>query len=224
MPLDSTTRYRPIALTQSGAHTHRSNQVATLLRIFDPSVQLALWHRPGNPVIEQYLDAEHDNLGSGLRRSCTPGEHLDLSSLPAGAGREALAADIGILSELLGDLLGCDQLGVRLEVIRGAMCPRLHVDRVGIRLLCTYRGPGTEWIDDDKVDRSKLGPGANGLPDAISGLYGASTTVERVAPFDVALLKGSAWQGNAGRGVIHRSPLPEAGSLPRVLVAIDPIW
>ncbi|MEF8706149.1 MAG: DUF1826 domain-containing protein [Candidatus Accumulibacter sp. UW27] len=42
---------------------------------------------------------------------------------------------------------------MRLDVVRQAMCPRLHVDRVGIRLLCTYRCPGTEWVESAAVDR-----------------------------------------------------------------------
>ncbi|TVR65616.1 MAG: DUF1826 domain-containing protein [Candidatus Competibacteraceae bacterium] len=37
----------------------------------------------------------------------------------------------------------------------------------------------------------------------------------------IALLKGEAWPGNAGHGLIHRSPAVPAGEGPRVLVAID---
>ena len=43
-------------------------------------------------------------------------------------------------------------------------------------------------------------------------------------PFAVALLKGDLWQGNAGRGIIHRSPSMPLDQVPRVLVAIDAIW
>ncbi len=45
-----------------------------------------------------------------------------------------------------------------------------------------------------------------------------------VPPFAVALLKGGLWQGNADRGIIHRSPAVATGEAPRVLVAIDAIW
>ncbi len=104
----------------------------------------------------------------------------------------------------------------------GAMCPRLHVDRVGIRMLCTYRGPGTEWVDDAAVDRRFLGAASGGKPDEVSGLLRPGHRIERVPPFAVALLKGSLWQGNGGRGIVHRSP--GVGEGLRVLVALDAGW
>jgi len=45
-----------------------------------------------------------------------------------------------------------------------------------------------------------------------------------IPPFAVALLKGSLWQGNGGRGVIHRSPAVTPGETPRVLLAMDADW
>lgn len=206
------------------AHTLITASPAALIGIFEPDVQLAIWPRPVDQAIADYLEASRRHLGSGLRRSLTAGEYPDLSDLPAGPGRDALAADMGNLAELLGDLLDCPRIGLRLEVIGKAMCPRLHVDRVGICLLCTYRGPGTEWIADTGADRNKLGSGAGGLPDEVSGLFGADTRIESVAGFSVALLKGSLWQGNGERGVIHRSPDVASDSLPRVVLALDGMW
>jgi hypothetical protein len=126
--------------------------------------------------------------------------------------------------EILGELLDARSIGLRLEVVGQAMCPRLHVDRVGIRLLCTYRGPGTEWVDDVAVDRGRLGARARGLPDENSGLLGPGSRIEIIPPFAVALLKGSLWQGNGGRGVIHRSPAVTPGETPRILLAMDADW
>ena len=71
-------------------------------------------------------------------------------------------------------------------------------------VLCTYRGPGTEWVDDAYIDRRFLGAGANGQPDASSGLRLPGHRIESIDPFHVALLKGSLWQGNAGRGIGDR--------------------
>ena len=123
---------------------------------------------------------------------------------------------------MLGDLLDAPSIGLRLEVIRQAMCPRLHVDRVGIRMLCTYRGAGTEWVEERDVDRRFLGAGAGGLPDDASGLLRAGYRIESIPPYTVALLKGTLWQGNAGRGIVHRSPAVPYP--PRVLVALDAGW
>ena len=40
-------------------------------------------------------------------------------------------------------------------------CPVVHTDRISVRLLCTLRGPGTEWLDDAQVNRRALGRGDN---------------------------------------------------------------
>lgn len=195
-----------------------------LTRIFDPEIQLAQWRRPADAVITNWLDEHASNLGGGLRQTLAPGDMPDLSRLPAGAGREALAADIALLTEVLGELLDATTIGYRLEVVGKAMCPRLHVDRVGIRLLCTYRGPGTEWVEDASVDRRFLGAASGGQPDETSGLLLAGHRIENIPPFAVALLKGSLWQGNDRRGIVHRSPAIATEEAPRVLLAMDAGW
>ena len=195
-----------------------------LTRIFDQEIQLAQWRRPADPVIADWLAAHAGDLGSGLRQTLAPGQQPDLGCLPAGAGRDALAADIALLADMLTELLDAASIGYRLEVVGKAMCPRLHVDRVGIRLLCTYRGPGTEWVEEAAVDRRFLGTASGGLPDETSGLLLPGYRIEAIQPFAVALLKGGLWQGNGGRGIVHRSPAVAAEQAPRVLLAMDAGW
>lgn len=38
------------------------------------------------------------------------------------------------------------------------------------------------------------------------------------------VVKGSLWQGNGGRGIVHRSPAVAADEAPRVLLAMDASW
>lgn len=194
--------------------------------IFDRDAQIAIHPRRVDRTIAAWLDAAADGglLGHGFRTGLRAGGRLAAGLLPDLPGRERLAADIGHLAEMYCELLGCPKAGVRLEVVAGAMCPRFHVDRVGIRLLCTYRGPGTEWLDDHDADRRLLGRRADGASDESSGLIRDPETVQVVPPFAIALLKGSLWQGNADRGIIHRSPAVAASESPRVLLAIDAIW
>ena len=195
-----------------------------LTHIFDPEIQLAQWRRPTEPLVVDWLAAHASDLGSGLRQMLTPGQQPDLGHLPAGAGRNALTADIALLAEMLCELLDAESIGFRLEVAGKAMCPRLHVDRVGIRLLCTYRGPGTEWVEDASVDRRFLGAASGGQPDETSGLLLAGHRIEAIPPFAVALLKGNLWQGNVGRGILHRSPAAATEQAPRILLAMDAGW
>lgn len=193
-----------------------------LTRIFEPAIQVAQWRRRPAPEIADWLETHGDNLSTGLRQTLLPGQTPELGRFPAGTGRDALAEDLRLLAEMLGELLDATTIGLRLEIVRRAMCPRLHVDRVGIRMLCTYRGPGAEWVEEQDVDRRFLGAGANGLPDETSGLLRPGYLIESIPHFTVALLKGTLWQGNAGRGIVHRSPAVPCP--PRVLVALDAGW
>ncbi len=91
-------------------------------------------------------------------------------------------------------------------------------------MLCTYRGPGTQWLDEGCADRAFLGSRSGGQPDDVSGLIRDTAGIHTAPSFAIVLLKGDRWQGNAGRGIIHRSPLVGGSEAPRVLVAIDAVW
>ena len=204
----------------------RCAELSDLVCIFDPTVQVVEFPRDVDPVIATYLEQciAGSGFGMGLRHNLSPFAPLNPDCFPDLPGRTAFVHDIYQLALLYIDLMGCDAAGARLEVIEKAMCPRFHVDRVGIRMLCSYRGPGTEILDSQHANRSCLGSGANGLPDESSGLLREAGKIQCLAPFSVVLLKGSLWQGNVGRGVIHRSPAIGAGEAPRILLAVDAIW
>lgn len=200
------------------------DSLAGLVSIFQTGVGLCLLPRPRDPAIDAYLAAAAPRLGAGLRQVVPAARGLAATHLPDLPGRQALVSDIAFLVALYGDLLGCERVGLRLEVVSRAMCPRFHFDRTGIRMLCTWRGPGTEWLEDACADRRKLGHGANGLGDEHSGLILDADGIGQVPPYAIALLKGELWQGNAGQGVIHRSPAVPLELTPRVLLALDAVW
>ncbi len=91
-----------------------------------------------------------------------------------------------------------------------------------VKLIIADRGPGTEWVEAHEVDRRFLCAGSGGLPDDTSGLLRPGYCIESIPPFTVALIKGTLWQGNAGRGIVHRSPVVH--SPPRIPVALDAGW
>jgi hypothetical protein len=199
-----------------------------LLSIFAHYQQITVVERPNNQKITQYLQQTADALGRGFQLTLKASESvskkvLTQRLLPDQLGRDTLLADLDLLAHLYSDLIGCPEIGVRLEVLHGAMCPTLHVDRTGIRLLCTYLGPGAEWLDDRYADRSKLGISTLNVCDADSGLILDSAGLHQAPTFAIALLKGSLWQGNQQRGVIHRSPSVNPEQI-RVLVAMDALW
>jgi len=211
-------------LRQPASEIVAAASIGELTRIFEPDTQLCFLPRPRDPDLDAYLNHAWPLLGVGLRqlvRLDAVQPALDLPDLP---GRQALLADMQLLLAWYGDLLGCPRVALRLEVVKQAMCPRFHVDRTGIRLLCAWRGPGTQWLSSGHADRRMLGHGAQGLDDAASGLILYATGIGQVPPHAVALIKGDAWQDNAGRGLIPRPPTVPPEIAPRVLLALDAVW
>ncbi len=189
--------------------------------IYEPGVDVTVWRRPALPFAATFIgvDLDGDVLDARVRtRNVEDAVAEATSRLTTRAGRDSFIADVAFLAEIYRDLTGYDELGIRLTTSNEPMCPRFHVDRVTLRLLCTYLGPGTEWLSHADVDRSKLGPGANGQPDCNSGLIRPGAAIRRMNAFDVGLLKGSAWQGCEKRGAVHRSP---GTSGKRLVLSID---
>ena len=202
---------------------------AELAGICDPSVNLCVWRRPERAEIAALVNRIAGDLGSRSRlvfERDDSGMHQAITDLlPAAAwdvDRRAASAwrdDVLSLCELFADCVETAEAMVVLEEPSGRTCPRFHVDRVGIRMLVTYSGPGTEWLDESDVDRRWLGAAGHGLPNDQDGVIRDGAEIRSLAPFSVALFKGEAWPGAERRGVVHRSPDP-CGA-PRVLLRID---
>ena len=131
-----------------------------------------------------------------------------------------LIADISRVVKLFCDLFNVNQVWLRLDAIDSPMCPRFHTDNLKCRLVTTYKGPATQWLPNDLVNRDMLGHGNDGKPDEESGLFLKNTDIEELDVGHVALLKGEGWIGNEGKGLVHRSPHKE-DSYNRLYMTID---
>ncbi|HEU4405683.1 MAG TPA: DUF1826 domain-containing protein [Polyangiaceae bacterium] len=195
--------------------------IADLAALYDEGVGACLLRRRADPIVERFVDSALLPRDAE-RRLVVAADAPALGDLLApGEGAEGPGAwldDVRELVEIFAALTGAPAVGVRVRSGGEPMCPRFHVDRVAVRLVCAYAGPGTEWLDGGDVDRSRLGHAAGGLPDEASGLLREGAKVWRAAPFDLVLLKGEAWPGNEGHGAVHRSP-PFWGR--RVVLTLD---
>ena len=197
------------------------DQPGVLRRILEDDVNLALWRRPAQPAITRELSPLEAFHLPNVRCWTSPASFDDdLCALLEQQGLDPLAfrswrIDLGRASALFFPLSGDRDVSLRLETTEDDACRRFHADRTHLRLLCTYRGPGTEWLTDAQVDRVAQ---ANGAPNNCIIRDGEPSQFE---PFWVGVLKGDAYPGNAGHGLIHRSP-PIAGTgLTRVLFCLD---
>ncbi len=187
--------------------------------VMNPDVNLALWQRPVKTEIMRELSTlQAGHLRDVRHRTSLISFDDDICTLLLQQGLDPqgfinLRADMHQLAELLGDVSRCREFIFRLVTIDSDECCRFHLDRTPLRLICTYQGPGTEWLTDRQVDRAALARCASN--DAITR-FGESSQFEH---FWVGILKGDP--GNLGQGLVHRSP-PIAGSGQiRVLFCLD---
>jgi len=192
---------------------HRVPEPADLTEIFDPAIQICTWQRELDPAIDEYLSALSQNEETQVIELLSTDAQPKLDFLPEKPGRAELIDDILFLNRVLNDLLGCQEVGIRFARIGHAMCPGWHFDRVGIRLICTYQGIGTQWLNDQQVDRGDL-----------HSAQTAKSTYACAAPGEIVLLKGALWQGNEAFGAVHRSPELEPSAALRTLITLDPLW
>lgn len=197
--------------------TRDISEAADLALVLDPDCNLVRLARRVPAGLTAYLQAAYaaGALRSGLRAELLPGATLAADALPDLPGRDALREEVRQLASLLADLTDCPKVALRIEVLERAMCPRLHVDHVGLRLLCTWIGPATEWLADADADRSRLGTD-DVMPDP--------SALRRADAGDILVLKGEGWPGNAGHGVIHRSPALTPAQPLRIIAALDALF
>ena len=121
---------------------------------------------------------------------------------------------LALLAEMMACLFGTAGVGLRVTALEKPMCPRFHVDRIPVRMLCTYGGPGSQWLPAPSVPTGLLVPGVDQ-----EGRY-AADSVQQLQAGQVALFKGDTWRDNPGSGVVHRSP-PVSPGQQRLLVTLD---
>jgi hypothetical protein len=202
-----------IGMAPAAPTWRRVAELADLVEIFESGVQVCSWQREIDPAIGDYLSQLHATRELQVIETLSQAANPKLDGLPKEPFRSSLDEDLSLLREVVCELLGCTATGLRFARIGHAMCPGWHVDQVGIRLVCTYRGPGTQWLEDQEVDRADLR--ADGLDDG---------AFIQAAPGEIVLLKGSLWQGNAAFGAVHRSPDLASSEALRTLITLDPLW
>lgn len=177
--------------------------------IGEPDCNLAIWQRTPTADFGRLVEGTPQDL----RFTC------DVEGLPALLARglkqggyggsaslhRALVEDVARLAELFCAAMDLAKLELRLEVVRTDSCRKFHADYVTARLITTYVGEGTDWLDEDDAARVAAGE--------------TPRHINRLGPFDIGLFKGKL---ATERPAIHRSP-PIAGTgAARLLLVLNP--
>lgn len=185
-----------------------AGNAAALEAIRDPEISLAIWERsvPANmaalltPEIgKARLTSAPEGLSAALRLA------LDGANYPTGSIRSVLEDDIAQLARHFATVMRSDTVDIRLERVTTNACRKWHADYVTARLITTYVGQGTQWIDGDNSSPCDCGEPHD---------------LRQLAAGDVAIFKGRHWDEE--RAAIHRSPPIEGSGEQRLLLVINP--
>lgn len=199
------------------------NTPEVLSNIYQDDANMVIWQRDLSPeltsAVSEFLKI-HTKTAAVL--AVTPEDTQQVLAEAFGKSEpiSVLSNDIALLVDMFCCLFDLKRAGLRLTVLDRAMCPRFHVDHIPCRLVTTYHGIATEWLNHDAVDRSKLGAGNQGKTDEESGLFKSPQDINQLTVGDVALLKGENWDETKGGGLVHRSP-PVKADEQRLLLTLD---
>ncbi|MDE1467168.1 DUF1826 domain-containing protein [Aurantiacibacter sp. D1-12] len=180
-----------------------------LAEIRKQECNLAIWQR--HPILQPFdfvlaeglelrLTTELSVLR--LRLECTLPD-----GLTAGEPQKvALIDDICSLAQHFGAILNQSALEVRLEVITTDACRKFHADYVTARLISTYVGRGTQWLDRLDAERVAAGDKPANIQSLVAG--------------DVGIFKGRL---ATKRPAIHRSPPITGTGEARLLLVLNPV-
>lgn len=118
--------------------------------------------------------------------------------------RDAMIADVSHLAQTFAATSNAPYLRLRLDVVTTNACRKFHIDAVMCRLVCSYRGTGTQYGNSpDRSDPAFFGTVQTGNP---------------------IVLRGTLWPETPSAGLLHRSPPIEGTGETRLLLVLDPIF
>lgn len=177
--------------------------------IRDDDCSLAIWRREPLSLLEERLTGAIKDIRFETSLATLPQDVRSALS-QAGYGKASdwsdLTDDICILATHYCDVVRCDRFELRLEIVTGDACRKFHADFVTARLITTYLGEGTQWLEADDVSRV-----AEGLE---------PRTMRALSTGDVGIFKGKLATKHPA---IHRSPPIGSSGAKRLLLVLNPI-
>jgi len=194
-----TARGVSITCTPEGLSAIQRPNCAAVIWQRDPLAGFQSWI---NGLEPEQLPKTRLVLRSGAVRQAVV-EACRAAGTPDCAERDLLVDDVAALADMFTSLTQADCVQLRLDVVSTNACRTFHVDAVTPRLVCTYRGSGTQYGNAPK--------GSD--PDQIWSVPAASPMIRR----------GTLQPEFPKSELLHRSPPIEGSGETRLLLVLDPI-
>ena len=188
----------------------------TLHTIGQHGTELALWQRPGWAGTD-WLNALPADALPTARLTLEPHQArdavhaiCDACNTPPHPARDEFVADVAAHVAVFAKLTGSNTVRLRLDLVNHNACSRWHRDCVPLRLICTYRGPATQWVLPEWAHQVLARPDDDTLH------------AQAMTTGDVAMFKGCGWPGQPhDGGIVHRSPRISGSGLTRLVLVLD---
>ncbi|MDE9450293.1 DUF1826 domain-containing protein [Aliiroseovarius sp. Z3] len=175
-----------------------------------PGCAAAIWHRRPLASFQSWIDGLSPETLPNARVILRPADVrdavlqiCDVNGTPDCAERTCLIDNIAALADMFAAQMQAKLLRLRLDVVTTNACRKFHTDVVTARLVCTYRGTGTQYgIGVDSGDPRRI------------------FTVPTGAPI---LMRGTLWPAQPRSGLLHRSPPIEGSGETRLVLVLDPV-
>ena len=143
------------------------------------------------------ITLKRENVSSAVHQLC------EIAEMPVGIERVWFEGDISTLAAHFFKILESKYIRLRLDVVTTDACRKFHVDAVHARLICTYKGLGTQ-IGNLNED-------------------GEVVSVQQLETGVPMILRGTLWPRNAKAKLVHRSPPIEKLGEERLLLVLDAV-
>lgn len=183
--------------------------------IHQKEINIAIYDRDIDPLTKE-IDSLR-NLSIELRSVGDISTILNSVTKSINSNKHSLIIqDIRRLLQLFKKLTGARLFRLRLATVNTNMCRRFHTDINSLRMLCTYSGPGTLWLEEDNVNREAL----NSCGDNECIVLDESK-IQQANAGSVVVLKGALYSDEGIKAIVHRSPTIEESDEKRLLLRID---
>ena len=185
-------------------------EAAGLSAIHDADCAAAIWDRRLDPSLATFLAGlplQHlpqlrvvvrpAEVATHVARACTD------VRMPVGPAQQALIEDVAMLAKQFDDVMRAPFMRIRLNPVTTNACAKFHVDWITSRLVCSYRGSGTQY---------GVAPAAGEQP----------TSFLEVPTGMPVVLRGTQWPNEPPSQLLHRSPPIEGTGEVRFLLVLDP--
>lgn len=210
------------------AHVKPVDRRSDLMTLRDPNINLVIWMRqlPDGleclwdrlrttplPLAGDWIAPDECTLRADLQKFAR--ESVFAHAI------EWLAADICALWRIYSVSTGASHPRVRLERVEDGACVLFHQDHMEARIICTYAGPGMQWVANEDADRSQLGLRGRSVAEANRAIVRDDSRIRTIPSGWVAFFKGALHPNNRAGALIHRSAPVSGPEEFRIRLCID---